>query len=390
MKVLYCILDNRCGGPHRRAHQTALRLREDGIETVFLVGYKGGQTWRPDGFQAFVFPRIQCFMRSAPVRNFLRFWWSLPRNLWRMRRIIKSHGIDIVHVDGVTNFVPALAAGLSGVPIVWLYNDPVPGPLRPLLLSLVTSLSAVVVVQSEKLKESRAGDRPRLYAKTTVLHSGVDIRTFDPDRYGPQQKDRTKRDLGIPSDCVVVGTIGNLNYLKGHAYFIRAARRIKETVGSVRFLVVGRKLDTDPGYWKRLQRLTAENGLEDDLIYAGFQSDVPSILAVMDVFVLASILESCPMVVLEAMAMKVPVVATDVGAVAEMVENGRSGTVVPVGDADAIARAAADYLTQPPERVRAVTDAARKRVEAAFALDRIACRQKHLYDAVNRRRRSRA
>jgi glycosyltransferase involved in cell wall biosynthesis len=106
--------------------------------------------------------------------------------------------------------------------------------------------------------------------------------------------------------------------------------------------------------------------------------------------VLASILESCPMVVLEAMAMKVPVVATDVGAVAEMVENGRSGTVVPVEDADAIARAVAGYLTQPPERVRAVTDAARKRVEAAFALDRIAYRQKQLYDAVNRRRRSRA
>ncbi len=390
MKVLYCILDNRCGGPHRRAHQAALRLREDGVETIFLVGYKGGQTWRPDGFQSFVFPRIQCFMRSAPVWNFVRFWWSLPRNLWRMRRIIKSNGIEIVHVDGVTNFVPALAGGLSGVPIVWLYNDPVPGPLRPLLLPLVTSLSAVVVVQSEKLKESRVGDHPRLYAKTTVLHSGVDIRTFDPDRYGPQQKDRTKRDLGIPSDCAVVGTIGNLNRLKGHAYFIRAARRIKETVGSVKFLVVGRKLDTDPGYWERLQRLTAENGLEDDVVYAGFQSDVPSILAVMDVFVLASILESCPMVVLEAMAMKVPVVATDVGAVAEMVENGRSGTVVPVEDADAIARAVAGYLTQPPERVRAVTDAARKRVEAAFALDRIAYRQKQLYDAVNRRRRSRA
>ncbi len=389
MKVLYCILDNRFGGPHRRAYGVSLRLRRHDIETIFLTGRKTNDVWQPDGVTVFQLKHIQCFQRRWSFLNLVRFICWLPYNVLRIGRIIRSNGIGIVHVDGVTNFVPALAAAVTRTPVVWTYNDHLPPAFERLLLPLVTRLSAVVIVQGEKLKEQRTRGNSRLHTKTTVLYSGVDPVEFDPDRYSPQQKDQIKRELGIPSDCAVVGIIGNLNRLKGHAYYIQAAAEIRETVQSVKFLIVGRRLDTDPGYWEQLQRLTAEGGLENDIVYAGFQSDIPAVMAIMDVFVLASVLESCPAVVLEAMAMKVPVVATDVGAVAEMVENGRSGTVVPVGDADAIAEAVVGCLTGPPEQVNAMTDAARKRVEALFTIDRIACRQKHIYQGVvNRRRRS--
>ncbi|MBN1361925.1 MAG: glycosyltransferase family 4 protein [Sedimentisphaerales bacterium] len=385
MKVLYCILDNRFGGPHRLAHSVSLRLREHGIETIFLTGRKTDDVWQPEGTTVFHLRHIQCYRRRHPFVNLMLFCLFLPANVWRIRGIIRSHGIGIVHIDGVTNLVPALAAWSARTPIVWLYNDHLPAVVHRLLLPVVARLSASVIVQGEKLKAHRTRGVAGLEAKTTVLHSCTDPAEFDPARYDSERKGCLKRDLGIPADCAVVGMIGNLNRLKGHAYFIQAAARIKEEVRPVRFVIVGRKLDTAPGYWEQLQRLTTENGLEGDVIYTGFQADVPSLMAIMDVFVLASVLESCPVVVLEAMAMGIPVVATDVGAVSELLANGTAGTIVPIRDPDAIARAVIEDLTGPPQRVRAMTQAARGRVEEVFALDKIADRQKDLYEVVHRR-----
>ena len=123
MKVLYCILDNRLGGPHRRMQAVAGRLKRHGVETLFLFGQKTPDLWRPEGFEAFWCKHIQCFARHHPVLNFIRFCCLLPHNLARIRRLIQSRGVTIVHVDGILNFVPALAARWAGVPIVWHYND---------------------------------------------------------------------------------------------------------------------------------------------------------------------------------------------------------------------------------------------------------------------------
>lgn len=385
MKVLYCILDNRFGGPHRRAYGVSVRLRRYDIQTIFLTGRKTDDLWQPQGATVFQPKHIQCCQRRWTVLNLVRFVCWLPWNLLRVRRIIRSNDVDIVHVDGVTNFVPALAAALMKTPIVWLYNDHLPAVFERLLLPVVTKLATVVLVQGERLKEQRTGRSAKLDAKTKVLYSSVDPTEFDPDRYTAADRERLRNELGIPPDCAVIGIIGNLNRLKGHAYFIAAAAKIKETVPHARFLVVGRKLDTDPGYWEQLQRLTRENGLEKDIIYTGFQADIPGVMAALDVLVLASVLESCPAVVLEAMAMGIPVVATDVGAVSELLAHGAAGTVVPVRDTDAIAQAVVDDLTGPPERVRTMTETARRRIEEVFALDRIASRQKDIYQDVAKR-----
>jgi glycosyltransferase involved in cell wall biosynthesis len=382
MKVLYCILDNRCGGPHRRAHAVARRLREYNIETLFLTGYKGGQMWHPDGFRSYTCKHIQCFRRRSPVPNFLVFSAVLPYTLARLCRIIKSNEIDIVHVDGVTNFVPALAARLTGRPIVWLYNDYLPRPLRLVLMPLMTRLASTVLVQGESLKRQYTAGNPKLQDKTIVLHSCADTSKFTPDEQSAEQRRRIREELGFAADCTLVGTIRNVNRFKGLTYFIEAAGRIKSRIPSAKFVVVGQKLDTDPGYWDHLQQLTEQLGLTQDVVFTGFREDVPAILAALDVFVLASIEESCPVALLEAMAMKVPVVATDVGAVAEMVLHGRTGFVVPPRDPDAIADAVMSYVHMPGEQVRRMVDAARQRVESEFAVEPVAWQQKRLYESV--------
>jgi glycosyltransferase involved in cell wall biosynthesis len=386
IKVLYCILDSRFGGPHRLAQATGRQLRPSGVETFFLLGHRSGDVWRPDGFESFACKHIQCFTRHRPLRSFAAFCCFLPLNLRRICRFIRSHGIDIVHPDGILNFVPALAAGLTRTPVVWHDNDHLPGPLRWVLLRLVKALAATVIVQGHRLGDTRTGSDPGLRRKTAVLYTGIDLREFDPARYDAPARARLREELGVPGDGPLIGMIGNLNCMKGHEYFLRAARRIRDRVRTARFIVVGRRLDTNPGYWERLQQITAECGLQEAVTFAGFREDVAGVLAALDVFVLSSVLESCPTVVLEAMAMRVPVVATDVGAVSEMVLHGRTGSVVPPGDADAIADAVLACLAKPREQVRDMTAAARKRVEDVFEIGKIARQQLRLYEQSSRRR----
>jgi len=385
IRVLYCILDNRCGGPHRLAHAVAGRLRQYNIETVFLLGHKAGETWQPDGFPSFLCRRIQCFRRQAPLRNLLRFGAALPRNLRTIRRIIESNEIDIIHVDGVTNFVPAWSGHWTGRPVLWLYNDYLPPLLQRLLLPLVRAWASTVAVQGHCLREPLTAGYPTLRDKTVVLPAAVDTAKFAADASTPARRARLRQELGLPADATVVGTVRNINRFKGYTYFLEAAGRIKKAIASAKFLVVGRKLDTDPGYWDHLQRLTRQLGLEPDVIYTGFREDIPAVLSALDLFVLPSLQESCPVALLEAMAMQVPVVATNVGAVREMVTHEQTGFVVPPADSEALARAALTVLALPESRRRGMVEAARRKVEQEFALDAIARQQNELYQSMRAR-----
>lgn len=380
MRVLYCILDNRFGGPHRLAETVSRRLRRYGVETVFLLGRKSQDVWRPEGFSVFHRRHLQCFTRRRRVWNVAGFCVALPWTLMAVRRLIESNDIDIVHVDGITNFVPALAARLARRPVVWHYNDHVPDLLRGTLLRMVNALACAVIVQGRRMRDDRTGAIPSLHAKTVTLPSAVDSDTLCRENYAADTRARIRAGLGVGPDGPLIGMIGNMNRFKGHAYFIQAARRIKEQIGNARFVIVGRKLDTDLAYWGRLQRLTAECGLVKDIVYAGFRDDVPAILAAMDVFVLPSVLESCPVALLEAMAMKTPVVATNVGAVTEMVDSGRTGFVVPPRDPQAIAEAVLAILALPPDRVRDMVERARKTVEGDFSVETVARQQLQLYE----------
>ncbi len=386
LRILKCIADPRFGGPHRLSFAIAERLQAEGIETIFLFGPETDESGPACPFEHVHLRHLLFLRRRRPILNLLAFLLWLPWNLLRIRRTIRSRQIDVVDVDGVLNVPPALTAWLCRVPVLWCYNDHLPGTVKLMLLPLVARLATRIVIQGECLRQARTASHPLLQQKATVLHTGVDTTVFDPDRYDAEARRRVREQWHIPPGGPLIGIIGNLNPFKGHEDFLKAAARIKERTPDARFIVVGRRLTTAPGYWERLQQLTAALGLERDVICTGFCDDIPSMLAALDVFVLASIRESCPNAVLEAMAMKVPVVATDVGAVSELVADGLTGTVVPPHDPEAIARAVLDHLAKTPEQVEAMTGAARRRVQTEFSLDRIARRQQELYATLDRRR----
>jgi len=203
-----------------------------------------------------------------------------------------------------------------------------------------------VIVNSEAARDE-LGRRFRTPAdRIRNIGAGVDTRAIG----GASRDEALLRELGIEG-APLVGCVGKFTAIKGHGDFVRAAALVHETRPETRFVLVG-----DGPLRKELESLASELGVAEAVRFAGVRSDVAGFLKTLDVFVLPSLTEGLPNVVLEAMAAARPVVATAVGGVPEVVEDGTSGLLTPPGDAGALAAAVARLLDDPGA-ARAMGDA---------------------------------
>jgi glycosyltransferase involved in cell wall biosynthesis len=164
--------------------------------------------------------------------------------------------------------------------------------------------------------------------KLRVLFKGVDTTVLDPARVDGLA---SRRALGLPSDALVVGSVGRLVWQKGHVHLLEAAARLGDSLPGVRYLIVGAGEEE-----RRLRAQAQQHGLGDRVVFAGYRHDVPAVMAAMDVFVLPSRRENMPQALLEAMAMGRAIISTASIGVREVVEDGVTGFVVPLGDVDAL------------------------------------------------------
>lgn len=380
MKVLNCFLDNRFGGPLRRAYFVAKKLKKHNIETIFLFNEKEESQVPIRGFKCFLIKHAQCLTHESTVLNFLLFICLLPYNLYRLYRIIKTEGITIIHINGIMNILPVIPSKLTGTELVWHLNDTLtPWLLRGIFLPLVKLFTHRITIAAENVGKFYFGTKEHYWKKTTVLYAPVDIEKFKPGRMQIQTKMAFRSELGINGADYVIGTIGNINPAKGFEYFITAAKQIKEQMENTKFIIVGKRLSTAKSYCDKLQSMVSEYNLQGHLLFVGFSEDITKVLSALDIFVLSSVSEACPIVVLEAMAMKTPVVATDVGGVNEQIQNGYTGFLVPPRDPQAIAEKVLKLLATPKSELGRMTNNARRRVESIFSLGEIAEQHKNLY-----------
>jgi glycosyltransferase involved in cell wall biosynthesis len=153
--------------------------------------------------------------------------------------------------------------------------------------------------------------------------------------------------LGLPAGCPLVLSVGRLSVEKGHRYLVEAARRVVQGRHDAHFVVLG-----DGRERRRLAEQARRLGLNGRFLFPGFRSDAPELMAQADVLALPSLTEGLPNVVLEAFAAGVPVVATAVGGVPELVRDGENGWLVPRGDSARLASALIVALSDPGESAR--------------------------------------
>jgi glycosyltransferase involved in cell wall biosynthesis len=180
-----------------------------------------------------------------------------------------------------------------------------------------------------------------------------------------------RRELGLPLDKKIVCTVGRLMPVKGLNHLLHAAQRLAAVRDDIAFAVVG-----DGPLKGELLKMVTELGIERQVFFIGFRRDVREILGSADAFVLTSLHEGIPMSLLEAMSIGLPVVATRVGGIPEVVEDGSSGFLVPPGDEESIAAA---IVTALSESGREISVSGRERIKQKFSLTVMAARTDRIY-----------
>jgi glycosyltransferase involved in cell wall biosynthesis len=204
--------------------------------------------------------------------------------------------------------------------------------------------------------------RPR--RQTHLVHPGVDTERFDARRLAGSRSLRAR--LGLPVHAPIFGSVGRFERWKGFHVILDAAARLRSAHPDVCCVLVGAPHPQDPGYAGELHARARRLGLDGQVVFAGHQDEPESWMQAMDVFVHASHNEPFGIVVIEAMALGKPVVATAEGGPTEVIVREEQGTLVPWADADALARAVARFLADEALRDR-VGEAARRRAEAFSA-----------------------
>ena len=314
---------------------------------------------------------------------------SMRREVGALRRLIREHDVDLVQVHGDTNPHGAIAAHLEGRAVVWqIYDTVTPLPLRRLTMPLVTRLADVVTTWGRALGHAYPG-AAALDDRWIPVFPPVNAREFVPGT--AESRAAARHALGVPPDTVLVGSVGNLNPTKGHEHLVRAVAALRNGGIDVAARVLGAPSPAHPAYEAAVRREAAGLGLDRDafdIVDAGPR--VPQVMPGFDVLALTSVprSEGMPTVVLEAMACGLPVVATDVGAVRELVEDGRTAVVVPSRDDETLTRVLARLLGDPGLR-RRMGDAALQRFRRGFSLEALADLHERAYTRAVEHRRGR-
>jgi len=231
-----------------------------------------------------------------------------------------------------------------------------------------------VIANSEAGRESlvRVVGIPR--EKVEVIPNGIDPNRYDLDR--ATARERILTEFSIPLGACLLGIVAQLRPQKHHDLLFQAMRSVRETEPDAHLLVIG-----DGSERERLKRLRMDLGLERSVFFMGYRTDIPQILAGLDVFVLPTSVEGSPVSVLEAMASGLPVIAGDAGGVKELVEDGNTGILVPPMDLAALTGGILSLVSQQETREKFGT-AGKQKIRTEFSLDQMARRTEEVYDSL--------
>jgi glycosyltransferase involved in cell wall biosynthesis len=369
MRVLNVIHYPVFGGPHNRALRLAGPLATAGWDTIVLLPDEPGnaQSRLKEAGVAVVTMPLHRLRAVRSVSTHASLARAFPGEVRSIRALIRAHEIDIVLVCGLANPHSAIAASLAGVPVVWQVTDSrTPPPIRATLAPFVRRLSDAVMANGEALLDLHFGRRlPRV--PTLIYYPPVDTTRFVPDT---ERRAAIRTELRIPPDSPVIGTVAHLVPLKGIEYFIRAAKRLEPTLEQPHFVVAGGQHATHAEYAKQVVAEAHASVIPAErLHFLGSRDDVERVYPCFDVCVVSSVpaSEGTTTTALEAMACGVPVVATDVGAVTEVVENGETGLVVPPCNPSALAEAVLRLMTNAVMRLQ-FSARARETAASRFAV----------------------
>lgn len=343
------------------------RYREAGIDVEIYRPPQPVHINVPTALKVFgIFFRI---LQSAT--NFYRFF---IREGFRKSRFIRRHNIDLVHLNNsiVRNHDWMLGAKLAGVKCIT--HERGINNVYPFLAKYFSSRIDGIICISTAVKQALLS-RGVTKAKLEIIHNGLDPERVKVKR--PAQD--VKNEFNVPEGVPVVGMIGNIKSWKGQEVVIRAIDIVKQSYPQVRCLLVGDMSDVDRGYYNKLLKLIETMGLQDNVIFTGYQANVADFINVFDVMIHASIdPEPFGRVLIEGMALAKPLVGARDGAVPEIIVENETGFMFEPSNHAQLANALCKLLENPALAAR-MGRQGRQRLQDEFHIARNVERTEVLY-----------
>ena len=316
---------------------------------------------------------------GIPVAVFPETEWGSAKIFLELFRKFKKSNVQLVHTHNYKDTILAApAAKLCGIQhvvrTVHGLREPFEG-LQAFKMNLYEAIArtvhrycvdSIIGVSSQIESKYKAEGR---FSRVTCIRNGIDLegRSVQTDRW------HTRKDLGVDTGTCLIGTVGRLSPVKGIPYLLQTARILLRQGANVKVLVVG-----DGSIRLDLMTQTRDLGVSENVVFLGHREDTDELLQALDIFVLPSLSEGIPMALLEAMAASRAVVASRVGGIPEIVEDGFEGFLVEPMDVDGLAERCR-RLIESPDVARKMGERARKRVERDFSATAMADRVASVY-----------
>lgn len=372
-KVLYVITKSNFGGAQKYVYDLATSLPKEHFDVIVALGGKGVllEKLRTAGIRTISLPAL---MRDVnPFKDFLSFF-----SLWKLFRTERP---DIIHVNSAkAGGLGALAARCAGVPTIvftahgWAFKED-RSALARFFVKLFSWFTVVLAHKTIAVGNAVRNDTnkwPLVRHKITTIRNGLSAPTF-------KARDEARTHLTNLAniepyrDAFIIGTIAELHQNKGLTYAIHAFAQIAPSNPHVFYFIIG-----DGEEKEKLQILIKQHDLERQVYLLGFLPDAAQYLSAFDCFLLPSVKEGLPYVILESGLASLPVITTAIGGIPEIIDDTKTGLLVPSRDVDALARAI-KWMIENPERRTDLGTALYKKVSHDFSLTKMSTETIALY-----------
>lgn len=359
IKVLHIIQGKHFGGAEQVVLTLARCLNSERVTSSVCCFERGLLSEKLSHYRI---PNYLIQMKSR--RNIL-----IP--LLRMIKLARRIEIDIIHTHSVrSNLIGRMAALFSGKRCITHLHSPVlrdfadfrRGKINEIIDSFTRPIAFRYIAVSHSLRKEmiKKGMQPD---KIYTVHNAVDFKSLKTSITGNHKKLAIREEFSISQDAIILVLVALLRPRKGVEVIIKAMKSILQNFSNVFLLIVGNDdISEDPEYGKKLRELTFECGIQSNVIFTGFRNDVPFILSQCNLMILPSLFgEGLPMVILEAMSLGVPVIASKIEGVPEIIEDGVNGFLVSPGNVEQLSNKIIRVMSDP-ELLRIVKNKAQKKV----------------------------
>ena len=290
------------------------------------------------------------------------------------------------HIYKIASVVSFLRHGRFNILHSYLFHANIIGRICGKLVGIPIIFSSIRVCEKEKLYHLWM-DRITNRMVNLEICVSKEVKNFTIEKANISEHKLEVIENGVPdtffstissdrlesNNSLVIGTVARLSEQKGIKYLLHAAKRIIKQFSNITFIIAG----SGP-LASQLKELSIKLGISDKVKFLGFRNDIPKILSGIDIFVLPSLWEGMPNVVLEAMFAGKPVIATDTGGSKDIIDNGINGVLVEPGNSEALAEAILKLLKNPAQRQR-LGESAKEKIKEKFSIDKMVSKTEQVY-----------